>query len=112
MEKLTVLMVIICLIFSIGVLGCGQQKASSVSEVIKTSETMPTVKAKVDYLVGQANAFYNSKEYQQVADIANYILSKVDQNSQDARSLLEKAKTALSAAAKNAVSDVTKGLGF
>ncbi|MDD5464950.1 MAG: hypothetical protein PHP73_01205 [Candidatus Omnitrophica bacterium] len=112
MEKLAVLMAVICLIFSIGVLGCGQQKASSVSEVIKTAETMPTVKAKVDYLIGQANAFYNSKEYQQVVDIANYILSKVDRNSQDARSLLEKAKTALSAAAKNAASDVTKGLGF
>jgi len=85
-----------------------QQKAATAVEAIKNSEAIQTVKGKVDYLVGQANSFYDAKKFQPAIDIAQYILGTLDANSSPAQSLLAKAQEGLRAAAQSAMSDVTQ----
>jgi predicted ATP-dependent endonuclease of OLD family len=110
MRKIAILGLILCM--SSGLLffaGCAQ-KSGSVSEAIQNSQALQSIKEKADYLVKQAQAFYNSKEYQQAIEVAQYILGKLDSNSQQAKSLIENAKAQLQAAAQKAAGDVTNKL--
>lgn len=107
MKKVLLVGMILCLSF--GVLlnaGC-EKKAATSSEAIQNSQSLKTVEEKVDYLVKQAEAFYNSKEFQQAIQTAQYVLSNLDSNSQSAKDLIEKAKVQLQEAAKKAVGDVS-----
>ena len=110
--RLLVSVMVVCLLLSFGVLGCGQQKAGSSREAIDAAKIMQTAEEKSDYLVSQAKAFYSSKDFQQAVDVAQYVLSYVDKDSQAAKDLLEKAKNALTAAAKAKLGEAKKGLGF
>jgi outer membrane PBP1 activator LpoA protein len=115
MRKDLSIIVVFCLVLGLGLVGCAQQKAASSGEAIEASKSMETVEQKVDYLVGQAKVFYNSKDFQQAVDVAQYILRSLDKDSQEAKNLLEKAKEALVAKAQEAVGtateDVKKKLG-
>ena len=91
--------------------GCGQKAASS-SEAIQHAQTLKTPQQQADYLVTQAQSFLNSKQYQEAIQSAQYVLAKIDVNSQAARDLLEKAKTQLAGDAQGAVSDAKKKLGL
>ncbi|MFC1667723.1 hypothetical protein ACFL0P_07715 [Candidatus Omnitrophota bacterium] len=105
--------VLMCgLIFGLALAGCGQAKQESSSAAINVAKGMETVEEKAQYLVGQAKAFYSSKEFQGAVDIAQYILRYVDRDSQEAKALLDKAKSALESAAKAAVGDAKKSFGF
>lgn len=109
MKKALMLGVIMCL--GCGLLlsaGCTKRAASS-SEAIKNADTLKTVQEKVDYLIGQAKAFYGSKEYQQAINLAQNVL-KLDSSNQAAKDLIEKAKAQLQAAAQKAAGDVSKKL--
>ena len=111
MNKLLVVMFAGCLVVGLILTGCGEKKVASSKEAIQTAKAMETTQEKVDYLIGQAKAFYNSKEFQGAVDITQYILRYLDKDSQAARDLLDKAKSQLTAAAKGAVEDVKKGFG-
>jgi hypothetical protein len=111
MRKVLVLVVCLVCIISFSSIGCGPKKASSVQSAVKTAKTMQTVNEKVDYLISQAKAFYNSKDFQGTVDIAQYILSFLDSDSQAAKDLLAKAQQAVTDAAKGAVEDVKGKLG-
>ena len=107
------LIIILSLFSSLILVGCAQEKAASSREAIELAKAMETVQPKADYLIKQARAFYNSKEFQQSIDIAQYILRAVDKDSQAAKDLLEKAKQALTQAAQGVVGGVTQKLpGF
>jgi len=107
MKKQLVMLLACCAFVVLGAAGCAQEKtAASSGEAINTAKAMATVEEKVDYLVGQANAFYKSDDFQQAVDVAQYILSKVDSESREAKNLLEKAKSALAAKAQQAVDKV------
>jgi biopolymer transport protein ExbB/TolQ len=110
MGKALLLAAIVCL--SCGVLlssGC-TKKSGSVSEAIQSSQSLKTVQEKADYLIKQAEAFYNSKEFQQAIQTAQYILSNLDKNSQPAQDLIEKAKAQLQATAQKAAGDLKSKL--
>ncbi len=85
--------------------GCAQ-KAASAREAIESSKTLKTAQEQAAMLVKQAELFYSSKEFQQAIDIAQYILSNLDKDSAQAKSLLEKATSDLKAAATKAAGDV------
>ena len=70
MKRALVFAAVICLAVSLTLIGCGAPKAESSREAIKTADTMETVQGKTDYLIGQAKAFYNSKEFQGAVDMA------------------------------------------
>jgi DNA repair ATPase RecN len=100
---------IMVIYLSLGMLlstGC-TKKSASVNEAIQNSESLKTVEEKVSYLVKQAEVFYNSKEFQQAIQTAQYILSNLDKNSQSAKDLIEKAKAQIQAAAEKAVGGVS-----
>ncbi len=106
MRKLLLLGLVICL--SCGIFlsaGCAKN-SGSVSEAIQNSQSLKTVQEKANYLIGQAQAFYNSKEFQKAVETAQYVLNNLDKNSQVAKDLIEKAKAQLQAAAQKAVGDV------
>ncbi|MCF7908862.1 MAG: hypothetical protein K9L86_08350 [Candidatus Omnitrophica bacterium] len=86
--------------------GCSSNKAGSSKEAINIAKAIEDTQEKATYLISQAKTFYNSKEFQQAVDLAQYVLRYVDKDSQDAKSILEKAKTALKEAAGQAVNDV------
>lgn len=101
---------VICL--GVGVIlnaGCAR-KAESAKEAIEQAKTLESVEQKVDYLLKQARAFYNSKEFQESIQIAQYVLSNLDKDSLQAKDLIEKAKAKLKEAAEQAADDVTKKL--
>jgi gas vesicle protein len=80
--------------------GCGAGKAESSKAAIDNVKTMQTVQEKTDYLVSQAKAFYNSKDFQGAVDIAQYVLRYLDKDSQQAKNLLEEAKNKIQANAQ------------
>jgi hypothetical protein len=94
MKVSLIAVLIICVGIGFMSMGCAQ-KAESSSQAIANTQNMQTVQEKVNYLMAQANAFYNSKEFQQAVDIAQHVLSNLDRNSQEAKSLIEKAKEQL-----------------
>ncbi len=99
-------------LLSVGMLattGC-TQKAASVDEAIQNAQPLQTVQQKADYLIKQAEAFYNSKEFQQAIQIAQYVLSNLNKDSQPAKDLIEKAKAQLQATAQKAAGDVSNKL--
>jgi hypothetical protein len=111
MRRVLSVFLAVILMCSLSLVGCGQKKAESSSAAIDIAKTMETAEQKAQYLVGQAKTFYNSKEFQGAVDIAQYILRYIDQDSQEAKALLDKAKTALESAAKSAMEDAKKSFG-
>ncbi|MBN2484032.1 MAG: hypothetical protein JXD21_07530 [Candidatus Omnitrophica bacterium] len=101
MKKLVVFLLALVVIA-----GCTGQKAESSKAAIEMSKAMDTVKAKTDYLITQAKAFYNSKDFQQAINIAQYVIQNVDKDSQAAKDLLEKAKAKLQEMAQGAMGDM------
>ncbi len=85
---------VLCLGLLTAVWGC-TQKAENAQAAIEQSEQHATVDAKVDYLVGQANAFLNSDEFNEAIKTAQHILRNLDQDSQTAQGIIEKARAAL-----------------
>jgi len=113
MKKGLILGIVMALFFGLVLTGCGVKKAESSREAISVAKTIETTEQKVNYLVGQAKSFYNSKEFQGAVDIAQYILRYLDRDSQQAKDLLQEAKEALTSKVRGAVEDAKKGLsGF
>ncbi len=100
MRKFIVVMSAVCFLAGVALVGCGPKRAASSRDAIDASKVMQTVDEKVDYLMGQANAFYNSKEYDQAIEIAQYVLAGLDKNSTAAKDLITKAKGKLAALAE------------
>jgi len=90
--------------------GCSSKPLGSVSEAIQNSQTFKTVQEKADYMVKQAEIFYNSKDFQKAIDTAQYVLNNIDRESEPAKALIEKAKAQLQAAAQKAATDATNKL--
>lgn len=111
MKKTVFLVLVISFALSLSAVGCGQKSTGSSTEAIQSVQTMQTTQEKVTSLISQANALYNSKQFQQAIDIAKYILTTLDSNSQPAKDLLTKATEALKAQAGKVVEDVKGTLG-
>ena len=90
-------------------LGCVSKAASS-SEAVKQAETMQTVEQKTNYLISQANAFLNSKDYEDAVNTAKYVLANLDKESKQAMDILEKAKAKLAEAATGMMADMKKSV--
>lgn len=75
-------------------LGCSQRAMNS-QEAIEKAKAKPNVEAQVNYLVGQANSLINSDAFDEAIKIAKHILSELDNNSDEAKSIIERAKAGL-----------------
>jgi len=113
MRKIGIVMLAFSLACGLMFYGCsGAPKSESSREAIDVAKKMQDTQEKVNYLIGQAKAFYNSQEFQDAINTAQYILTYLDKNSTAAKNLLEKAKQALADKAKGAVDDARKNIGF
>jgi fumarylacetoacetate (FAA) hydrolase family protein len=87
--------------------GCSQPpKAATAQDAIQQSEAKQTPQEKVDYLVSQANAFVNGKQFEEGIAVAQHILQKLDANSQEAKSIVERATEELAKVANQKVAEV------
>ena len=113
MKKIFGVVLVCFIVLAVAMTGCAQTapKSTSSQEAITQAQALTTVPEKVKYLVGQANAFLNSKQFDQAINTAQYILSNLDASSLDAKSIIEKAKAELQKAGQKALSDVTGKLG-
>ena len=111
MNRILVIAIACVLITGIGLVGCGQKKAASTQEAISTANSMQAKEQKVDYLVNQAKAFINSKDYQGAIQLAQYVLNNIDSNAQKARDIITKAKNEMTATTKKAAEDLKKQFG-
>jgi len=110
-KKVLAVMLVLCLASGVVLTGCGPAKADSSRQAIANTKDMQTVQEKTDYLVAQAKAFYNSDDFQGSIDIAQYILTYLDRDSQAAKNLLVSAKEGLSAQMQKAAEDLKKSFG-
>ncbi len=102
---------VVFLLALIVIAGCTGQKAESPQAAIDIAKSMESVQEKADYLVGQAKAFYNSKEFQQAIDLAQYVLQNLDSDNQAAKDLIKQAKAKVQEMAQKVVSDMKSKLG-
>ncbi|MBP7216222.1 MAG: hypothetical protein KBA46_02945 [Candidatus Omnitrophica bacterium] len=112
MKTLVIVLSIVSFAVGVGLVGCGPKKAASSREAIETSKAMQTVQEQANYLIGQAKAFYNSKDFQEAITIAQHVLSVVDKDSQEAKTLIEKAKAELEALARKKADELKNKLGI
>ena len=95
---------------TIAAYGCGQRAQNS-SEAIELSKAKATVEAQAQFLVGQANSFVNSENFDEAIKTAKYILSKLDAQSPEAQSIIEKAKTEIKKLADAKLAEAKDKLG-
>ena len=98
------------LIVALMVLGCGQRAQNS-GEAIELSKAKTSVEAQAKYLVGQANGFINSGQFDEAIKTAKYVLSNLDSNSTAAQDIIEKAKAELKKLADQKLQEVKGQLG-
>lgn len=95
-----------------GLAGCSQQpKAANSQQAIEQSKSMGTAEQQAKYLVNQANAFVNSKSFDEAIQTAKYILSNLDADSQDAKSIIEKATEEMKKVVQAKADEMKKSLG-
>lgn len=112
MKRFVMMLIVIGLAAGIMLTGCGQKKAGSSQEAIETAEmTLKTYEEKVDYLVKQAQAFYNSKQFQDAVETAQYVVIALQSESEKAKQVLQKAQDALKAEFRKAADELEKKLG-
>lgn len=112
MKKLSLIIVAVSFMAVFSFAGCAQQpKADNAQQAIDQSKSMATVEEQVKYLVGQANAFVNSKDFDQATQTVQYVLSNLDANSQEAKSVLEKAAAEMRKVAEQKAEELKKTLG-
>ena len=95
MRKFAVIIMVLCLTVSLAMVGCEAKKADTGTDAIEQAKTMKTVDAKKEYLLDQAQAFINAREFQYAVDVIKYTLKNVDANSEEAKKLLSKAQSAM-----------------
>ncbi|MDP8261769.1 MAG: hypothetical protein P9M13_00520 [Candidatus Ancaeobacter aquaticus] len=92
MNKYFVAALLVAMMATVSLNGCGTKKASSGAEAIEISETMETTNKKVDFLIVQAKEFYKSNDYNDATTVLNHVLTKLDTESEKAKDLLAKMK--------------------
>lgn len=93
------------------VTGCSQQpKAADSKAAIEQAKVMETVEEKTKYLVSEANAFVNNKNFDEAVKTAKYVLSNLDAESQEAKSIIEKATAEIKKMAEQKAEELKKSL--
>jgi hypothetical protein len=106
-----ILSTFLCIGLAAALQGCTQQpKAATSQDAIQQSQTLKTTDDQVKYLVSQANSFINSQKFEDGIAVAKHILQNLDANSQEAKSLLEKASIELQKSAEKKVNEIKSDL--
>lgn len=110
-NRYAVLVTVVCLLAA-AVSGCAQKpQSASSTDAIQQANQLETVEAQVNYLVKEANAFINSQKFDEAVNTAKYILSNLDKESVQAKSILEKAQAELKKLAEAKAEELKGSLG-
>lgn len=111
MKKIFLSLTVLCALAGLTIGGCAQKPAASSGDAITQSKTLQTVQEQVKYLIGQANAFINSQKFDEAINTAQYVLSNLDSNSTEAKSIITKAQEQIKQMAGKAMEDMKNKLG-
>ena len=101
MKRITTVLVAVSFVFAVGIMGCSQKpQSANSSEAIEQAKTLQSVEEQAKFLGKEANAFINSEQFDEAIKTAKYVLSKLDKESQEAKSLIERAKQELETMAR------------
>ena len=89
MKKKTCCVLIGSILCSFLVLGCGQTPSRNSVESIQRARTISGTKAQTDFLLKEANQFFESGDYDEVLGIAEYIQKNL-KRSREVRDLIRK----------------------
>lgn len=104
--KSKLFLAVLGLVCVVGVIGCAQKPtAANSSDAIQQSKQLKTVEEQVKYLVSNANSFVKSEKFDEAIKVSKYVLAELDQNSVDAKKILEKAQAELKAMAEKKVEE-------
>ena len=78
MKRILTMMFILGLCCSFALSVFAQEEVQIGKEIIAQAQSLKTVKEKIDYLISQAQTFYNSENFQDVVEIAQYILQYLE----------------------------------
>ena len=105
---------VLSMALSLLTLGCAQEaqqpKPENSQQAIQNSKGINSVEEQVKYLMREANTFVNSEKFDEAVALAQYILSELDQNSQEAKSILKQAEEKLKALAAQKLQEMGKDL--
>ncbi len=91
--------------------GCAQKAASS-SDAVQHAKTLKTPEEQANYLLGQAKAFLNSKEYAEAQKTAQYVIAHFSDKASEAQAILARAGEQLAKDMQGAAGDAKKKLGL
>ncbi|HHT9124214.1 MAG TPA: hypothetical protein ACFYD6_00175 [Candidatus Brocadiia bacterium] len=94
MRKRTLFAAFMCLMISIGVIGCMSSAYISQRRIVKSKE-YTTADEQVRYLLSEANTLIKMEEYDASINIAQYILQDLDANSVEAKEIIKTAKAGI-----------------
>ena len=107
----TLLLLVAALLAPVLLEGCSNRATTS-SEAIQHAKTLGTPSHQEEYLIVQARAFFNAKNYQEAMTTAQYVLASVDGRSQDAQSVLEQVKRQLAKDTEAVVGEAKASVGL
>ena len=90
MRKLVTIMMVFCLLTGIALTGCGTRKAATSQDAIKISQTIEGKDKQEEYLLVQAQAFVDAKDFKGGLNLARYTLTAVNRDSKAAREMIRK----------------------
>ena len=104
---------VVVLVVGMGLaVGCAKPKASSSTEAIQQARTLKTPEEQANYLLSQAQAFLNSKKYQEATKTAQHVASNFQTHAEEAKTIIARAAEQLGDQAEAAVGDAAKKLGL
>lgn len=110
-RKSSVLLTAAIVVFATMIVGCAEKpKAADSKEAIQQAKQLQTVEEQVKHLVQEANGFINSKQFDEAVNTAKYILSNLDKESLEAKTILEKAQAELKKMAEAKAEELKRSL--
>ena len=111
MKNTQLIIGVVCAMLVVSVYGCNSKpKAKNANEAVAQSKNMPDVKAQADYLVSEAKAFLNSKQYDEAMKTAQYIASNFQESAAEAQKIIEQSAQELQKEASAKMDEMKQNL--
>ena len=91
--------------------GCGSRtvpSAKTSSEAIEIANLQSNTEKQVDYLVKQAEQFLDDDNYDEAINVANYVISHLDKDSQQAQEIMAQASIEMEQVTQQALEEARK----
>lgn len=112
MKRLTLLLAAFVIVAAT-LVGCAQApKSANSSEAIDYAKTLEGVEAQAKFLLKEAEAFVNSKQYDEAIKAAKYVISTYESEADAAKKILEDAQAELKKLAEAKADELKAKMGL